>query len=82
MIRFGTFKEGLAEDTEKQLKAFVAEGKRALVLDLRDNGGGDLDEAERVADLLLRTNKESIRCDIPRKRCQNLLQRRFTDLNE
>lgn len=58
VIRFGTFKEGLAEDTEKQLKAFVAEGKRALVLDLRNNGGGDLDEAERVADLLLRTNKE------------------------
>ncbi len=58
VIRFGTFKEGLAEDTEKQLKAFVAEGKRALVLDLRNNGGGDLDEAECVADLLLRTNKE------------------------
>jgi len=58
LVRFGIFKEGLAADTEEQLKNFIAEGKRALVLDLRDNGGGDLDEAERVADLFLRTNDE------------------------
>jgi hypothetical protein len=58
VIRFGVFKDGLAADTEAQLKDFLDQGKNELVLDLRDNGGGDLDEAEKVADLLLRTNKE------------------------
>ncbi len=67
VIRFGTFKEGLAEDTEKQLETFVAEGKRVLVLDLRNNGGGDLDEAERVADLFLRTNNEIYSVRYPRE---------------
>ncbi len=67
VIRFDTFKEGLAADTEKQLQAFLDEGKTKLVLDLRDNGGGDLDEAERVADLLLRVNKEIYSVRYPRE---------------
>jgi len=67
VIRFGTFKEGLAEDTEKQLQDFLEEGKTKLVLDLRDNGGGDLDEAEAVADLLLRVNKEIYSVRYPRE---------------
>lgn len=67
VIRFSTFKEGLAEDTEKQLQDFLDEGKTKLVLDLRDNGGGDLEEAERVADLLLRVNHEIYAVRYPRE---------------
>lgn len=67
VIRFATFKEGLAEDTERQLQEFLDQGKTKLVLDLRDNGGGDLDEAEEVADLLLRVNKEIYSVRYPRE---------------
>jgi carboxyl-terminal processing protease len=52
-VRVRSFQERTADDLHRQLREIVAQNKRpldGLVLDLRDNPGGLLDQAVRVAD--------------------------------
>ena len=48
-----TFQEDTAEELAKVVARLEAQGMKALVLDLRVNGGGRLDAAIKVADLFL-----------------------------
>ena len=50
MVRFG---ETTADELDEALNALRDQGMRSLVLDLRDNGGGLLDQAVEVADFFL-----------------------------
>jgi carboxyl-terminal processing protease len=52
-IRVNQFKETTHSEMEKALQTLRAEGMRKLILDLRDNGGGYLEEAVRMADQFL-----------------------------
>jgi carboxyl-terminal processing protease len=55
-IRVTTFaNDRVAEDMHAALGRLEKEGMRRLVLDLRDNGGGAVDEATRVASVFLPT---------------------------
>jgi len=47
-IRVYTFDENTATDFEKQLKAALTEPTPGIVLDLRDDGGGFIDAAQKV----------------------------------
>ena len=56
LIRIKRFDKGTAKDVGADLKALAAKvpgGLKGLVLDLRNNPGGRLDEAARVADFFL-----------------------------
>ena len=48
-IRLLQFNGGAAEQFEKAMQLFKKEGKKNLVLDLRDNGGGYLDIMQEIA---------------------------------
>jgi carboxyl-terminal processing protease len=52
-IRLNEFKETTHEEMEKALQKLHAEGMKKLILDLRDNPGGFLNEAVRMADQFL-----------------------------
>jgi carboxyl-terminal processing protease len=52
-IRVNQFKETTHTEMEKALQTLKAEGMSKLILDLRDNGGGYLEEAVRMADQFL-----------------------------
>jgi carboxyl-terminal processing protease len=52
-IRVNQFKETTHAEMEKALQKLKTEGMRKLILDLRDNGGGYLEEAVRMADQFL-----------------------------
>jgi carboxyl-terminal processing protease len=52
-ISINNFQGNTFEDMQRALAQLHAEGMRALVLDLRDNPGGLLDQAVRVADAFL-----------------------------
>lgn len=53
-IRVTTFAaENVARDMADAIQALEAAGMRQLILDLRDNGGGSVDEAARVAGAFL-----------------------------
>ncbi|MDW8246782.1 MAG: MXAN_5808 family serine peptidase [Sandaracinaceae bacterium] len=52
-IAIESFQGNTMEDLRKELAQLKQEGMRALVLDLRDNPGGLLDQAVRVADTFL-----------------------------
>ena len=54
-IRITNFNSGTTEDLKKALKKLESSKKplKGLVLDLRDNGGGLLDQAIKVADMFL-----------------------------
>lgn len=52
-ILVSSFEEYTADDFKKALAALQADGARAFVLDLRDNGGGLVDSAVSIADILL-----------------------------
>jgi carboxyl-terminal processing protease len=52
-IRVNQFKETTRSEMEKALQKLQSEGMHKLVLDLRDNGGGYLEEAVRMADQFL-----------------------------
>ena len=53
-LRITSFNEKAAEYTYKKLKEFTRKGLKALILDLRDNPGGLLDEAIDVSDMFIR----------------------------
>jgi carboxyl-terminal processing protease len=52
-IRVNQFKETTHTEMEKALQALRTSGMKKLILDLRDNGGGFLEEAVRMADQFL-----------------------------
>jgi carboxyl-terminal processing protease len=52
-IRVNQFKETTHTEIEKALQKLKTEGMHKLILDLRDNGGGYLEEAVRLADQFL-----------------------------
>lgn len=52
-IRITTFDENTAENFKKALIGLESNGMKGLVLDLRDNPGGLLDQAVKVADELM-----------------------------
>jgi carboxyl-terminal processing protease len=52
-IRISQFGEKTADDLEKALKTLETEGIKSLVVDLRDNPGGLLDQAVRVCEKFL-----------------------------
>lgn len=52
-IRVNQFKETTDQEMEKALQKLQAEGMHRLILDLRDNPGGYLEQAVRMADLFL-----------------------------
>jgi carboxyl-terminal processing protease len=52
-IRVNQFKETTHAEMEKALQSLRTDGMKKLILDLRDNGGGFLEEAVRMADQFL-----------------------------
>jgi carboxyl-terminal processing protease len=52
-IHILTFSDDTAKTVERTLQRLLREGAAALVLDLRDNPGGSLDEAVKVVDLFV-----------------------------
>jgi carboxyl-terminal processing protease len=57
-LRLYGFTRGSAADVRAGLEALVARRMRALVLDLRGNGGGFVAELNRIADMLLPSGTE------------------------
>ena len=64
---------------EKHLKALEAKGMRGLIIDLRDNPGGWVDDAEEIADLFL--NKGTL-CYLQYKDGSREYYRTKTDLDD
>jgi carboxyl-terminal processing protease len=52
-VRINKFGEKTADDLQKALAKLTAEGMKALILDLRNNPGGLLDQAEHVCEQFL-----------------------------
>lgn len=50
-IRIKAFEGGVANQFKEKYKELVNQGAKSLVIDLRDNGGGLVDEAIEIADL-------------------------------
>jgi len=59
-IPLQTFNENTAEEVEAAAAKLVAEGARGLVLDLRDNGGGIVDQALAVSSLFLKEGQSIV----------------------
>ncbi len=52
-LRFNRFAETTADEVEQALRELEAQGMQQLVLDLRNNGGGYLEQAHVIADKFL-----------------------------
>lgn len=56
-IKLSTFQETTAKETEKAIKEMIGQSKalgfKGLILDMRNNPGGLLNQAEQIADLFL-----------------------------
>jgi carboxyl-terminal processing protease len=59
-IPLQTFNENSTEEVEAAVRTLVARGARGLVLDLRDNGGGIVEQALSVSSLFLRDSQEIV----------------------
>jgi carboxyl-terminal processing protease len=59
-IPLQTFNENTAEEVEAAAAKLVADGARGLVLDLRDNGGGIVDQALAVSSLFLKEGQSIV----------------------
>lgn len=55
-IQIDSFDEGVADEFEKQYLALKESNIRGLIIDLRNNGGGVVDEATALADLFTEKN--------------------------
>src|SRR5262249_50932833 len=53
-IPLQTFNENTAEEVENAAKKLVASGAHGIILDLRDNGGGIVDQSLAVSSLFLK----------------------------
>jgi carboxyl-terminal processing protease len=56
-IPLQTFNENTADEVQAAASKLVAEGAKGLVLDLRDNGGGIVEQSLAVASLFLKDNQ-------------------------
>ncbi len=52
-IEFTSFDKGTAEDFKKKYKELESQGIKSLIIDLRNNGGGIVDEALQIADYIV-----------------------------
>ena len=52
-LKLPSFDEGTAKDFEEKVKELQSEGAKSLIIDLRNNGGGIVNEATDIADMLL-----------------------------
>jgi carboxyl-terminal processing protease len=59
-IPLQTFNENTAEEVEAAASKLVAEGARGIVLDMRDNGGGIVDQALAVSSLFLKDGQSIV----------------------
>jgi carboxyl-terminal processing protease len=59
-IPLQTFNENTAEEVEAAASKLTAEGARGLILDLRDNGGGIVEQALAVSSLFLKDGQSIV----------------------
>ncbi|HKO15374.1 MAG TPA: S41 family peptidase [Gemmatimonadaceae bacterium] len=59
-IPLQTFNENAAEEVEDAVAKLEGDGARGIVLDMRDNGGGIVDQALAVSSLFLREGQEIV----------------------
>ena len=52
-IEFSSFDEGTAEEFKAKFEELQKQGIKSLIIDLRNNGGGIVDEALKIADYVL-----------------------------
>ncbi len=57
LIELSTFSRVASDEIEKRLKVMLADGMRGIILDLRNNSGGLLEEARAVCELFLEKGK-------------------------
>jgi len=59
-IPLQTFNENTAEEVEAAVKKLVKDGAKGLILDMRDNGGGIVEQALETSSLFLPEGKEIV----------------------
>ena len=59
-IPLQTFNENAAEEVEAAVKKLVKDGAKGLILDMRDNGGGIVEQALETSSLFLPEGKEIV----------------------
>jgi len=59
-IPLQTFNENASEEVEVAAKKLVGQGVRGLVLDVRDNGGGIVEQALSISSLFLKDSQEIV----------------------
>ena len=67
-IMIKSFEDGTAKEFETELSAFEKQGIKSMVIDLRDNGGGYIDEGMEIADRLLKEGTITYMEDVNGKR--------------
>lgn len=78
-IRLMGFDENCHEEFEKKVDELISKGAKALIIDLRDNGGGVVDEATDITELFLPKDK-TIMIERTKKK-ENKLQNQKKMLN-
>lgn len=63
-----SFEDGTAKEFETELSAFEKQGIKSMIIDLRDNGGGYIDEGIQIADRLLKEGTITYMEDVNGKR--------------
>jgi carboxyl-terminal processing protease len=56
-VRFTSFTINSAAPLERRIRGLLSQGMKGLILDLRGNGGGSLEEAVRISSLFLQPDK-------------------------
>lgn len=56
-IEFSSFDEGTAEEFKTKYEELQKQGIKSLIIDLRNNGGGIVDEALKIADYIVEKDK-------------------------
>lgn len=56
-IEISSFDSGVADSFERQLKELLNKGAKKIIIDVRSNGGGIVDEATQIADLFIDKGK-------------------------
>jgi len=59
-IPLQTFNENASEEVEGAVKTLLAQGAKGLVLDLRDNGGGIVEQALSISTLFLKDGQDIV----------------------
>jgi carboxyl-terminal processing protease len=75
-VRLNKFSANTYEDFMQNLERLQKEGMKKLILDLRDNGGGMLDDAIQIADEFLSDNKDIVYTEGKSSPRQNYTARR------